>query len=74
LQNEQLGMEQGREADSRKTVFEVNCTEEIGFRPRRSPDFDLHVNPVLYLGAWQDSRLNHLYLSIRVALKSGYDR
>lgn len=58
LRNDSWEWSRAATADSRKPFLKSLYRKKSDFFNVEVPDFDLHVNPILYLGAGKDSRLN----------------
>ncbi len=66
LQNDNWEWSRVESSDSRKPFLKSLYRKKSDFAHVDQPDFDLHVSPVLYLGAGKDSRLGQsLFINTR---------
>ena len=66
LQNDNWEWSRAESSNSRKPFLKSLYRKKSDFAHADLPDFDLHVNPVLYLGAGKDSRLSQsLFVNTR---------
>jgi len=66
LRNDSWEWSRAESSDSKKPFLKSLYRKKSDFAHVDNPDFDLHVNPVLYLGAGKDSRLSQsLFINTR---------
>jgi len=66
LRNDSWEWSRAESSDSKKPFLKSLYRKKSDFAHVDVPDFDLHVNPVLYLGAGKDSRLSQsLFINTR---------
>src|SRR5882672_10519645 len=66
LHNDNWEWSQAESSNSKKPFLKSLYRKKSDFAHVDQPDFDLHVNPVLYLGAGKDSRLSQsLFINTR---------
>lgn len=66
IRNDSWEWSQTEGADSKKTVLKSFYEKKADFYSYHTEDFDLHINPILYLSAGTDSRLDDpLYINTR---------
>jgi hypothetical protein len=66
LRNDSWEWSRAESSDGRKPFLKSLYRKKSDFAHVDNPDFDLHVNPVLYLGAGKDSRLSQsLFINTR---------
>lgn len=76
LRNDSWEFSRANTSDSKKPLWNAIYKKKSDMFNVDQPDFDLHVNPVLYLGTGKDSRLgNPVYLNTRgVEIRGMIDR
>lgn len=66
LRNDNWEWSRAESADSRKPFLKALYKKKSDLFMVDEPDFDLHINPILYVGAGKDSRLNEtLFINTR---------
>lgn len=76
LQNDNWEWSRAESSNSKKPFLKSLYRKKSDFAHVDQPDFDLHVNPVLYLGAGKDNRLSQsLFINTRgVEIRGMIDR